>query len=126
LPSIQNAGSIFIGKWTPESVGDYSAGVNHSLPTYGYARQYSGVNLASFTKHITSSEVTEEGVRNVGPAVVEMARVEGLEAHRRAMVMRMDKVNESAEKGQEMVEKKEEMMAEVALPATAAGRTCQD
>jgi phosphoribosyl-ATP pyrophosphohydrolase / phosphoribosyl-AMP cyclohydrolase / histidinol dehydrogenase len=77
LPDIQNAGSVFIGKWTPESVGDYSAGVNHSLPTYGYARQYSGVNLGSFMKHITSSEVTEEGVRNVGSAVCELARVEG-------------------------------------------------
>lgn len=77
LPEIQNAGSVFIGKWTPESVGDYSAGVNHSLPTYGYARQYSGVNLSSFMKHITSSEVTEEGVRNVGSAVCELARVEG-------------------------------------------------
>lgn len=66
LPSIQNAGSVFLGKWTPESVGDYSAGVNHSLPTYGYAKQYSGVNLASFMKHITSSEVTEEGVRGWG------------------------------------------------------------
>jgi phosphoribosyl-ATP pyrophosphohydrolase/phosphoribosyl-AMP cyclohydrolase/histidinol dehydrogenase len=77
MPDIQNAGSVFIGKWTPESVGDYSAGVNHSLPTYGYARQYSGVNLGSFMKHITSSEVTEEGVRNVGSAVCELARVEG-------------------------------------------------
>jgi phosphoribosyl-ATP pyrophosphohydrolase/phosphoribosyl-AMP cyclohydrolase/histidinol dehydrogenase len=96
LPSIQNAGSVFLGKWTPESVGDYSAGVNHSLPTYGYARQYSGVNLASFMKHITSSEVTEEGVVKVGPAVVEMARVEGLEAHRRAMVLRMEGVGKSS------------------------------
>lgn len=77
MPEIQNAGSVFIGKWTPESVGDYSAGVNHSLPTYGYARQYSGVNLGSFMKHITSSEVTEEGIKNVGAAVCELARVEG-------------------------------------------------
>ncbi|RMZ78361.1 hypothetical protein DV738_g3841, partial [Chaetothyriales sp. CBS 135597] len=90
LPHVQNAGSVFLGKWTPESVGDYSAGVNHSLPTYGYARQYSGVNLASFMKHITSSEVNEEGVGHVGPAVVEMARCEGLDAHQRAMEMRME------------------------------------
>ncbi|ETN43030.1 histidinol dehydrogenase [Cyphellophora europaea CBS 101466] len=90
LPEIQNAGSVFLGKWTPESVGDYSAGVNHSLPTYGYARQYSGVNLASFMKHITSSEVSEEGVASVGSAVVELARVEGLEAHKRAMELRME------------------------------------
>lgn len=92
IQGVTNAGSIFIGRWTPESVGDYSAGVNHSLPTYGYAKQYSGVNLASFTKHITSSEVTEEGVRSVGSAVVELARVEGLDAHKRAMELRMEKL----------------------------------
>ncbi|KAK5074126.1 trifunctional histidinol dehydrogenase [Lithohypha guttulata] len=90
LTQVQNAGSVFIGQWTPESVGDYSAGVNHSLPTYGYARQYSGVNLASFMKHITSSAVSEEGVRSVGSAVVELARVEGLDAHKRAMELRME------------------------------------
>ena len=124
--SIQNAGSVFIGKWTPESVGDYSAGVNHSLPTYGYARQYSGVNLASFTKHITSSEVTEQGVGEVGPAVVEMARVEGLEAHRRAMVLRMDRVGKgeqthgSAEGKDELVE---EQAVKLVLPAAAGGRS---
>ena len=90
LPEIQNAGSVFIGKWTPESVGDYSAGVNHSLPTYGYARQYSGVNLGSFMKHITSSRLSEEGLKNVAGAVMELARVEGLEAHRRAVEIRLE------------------------------------
>lgn len=90
LSQIQNAGSVFMGHYTPESVGDYSAGVNHSLPTYGYARQYSGVNLASFTKHITSSAVNEDGVKSVGPAVIELARVEGLDAHKRAMEIRME------------------------------------
>ncbi|EXJ87161.1 histidinol dehydrogenase [Capronia epimyces CBS 606.96] len=92
LPDVQNAGSVFIGGWTPESVGDYSAGVNHSLPTYGYARQYSGVNLGSFMKNITSSEVTEQGVGQVGYAVMELARCEGLDAHRRAMELRMEKL----------------------------------
>ncbi|KAH7086241.1 tri-functional histidine biosynthesis protein [Paraphoma chrysanthemicola] len=86
---VENAGSVFIGEWTPESVGDYSAGVNHSLPTYGYAKQYSGVNLASYVKHITSSQLTKEGLRNVGPAVMELARVEELEAHRRAVSLRL-------------------------------------
>jgi phosphoribosyl-ATP pyrophosphohydrolase / phosphoribosyl-AMP cyclohydrolase / histidinol dehydrogenase len=81
---------VFVGPWTPESVGDYSAGVNHSLPTYGYARQYSGVSLASFVKHVTSSELTEEGLRGVGPAVMQLARVEGLEAHRRAVELRLE------------------------------------
>lgn len=94
LPDIQNAGSIFLGPWTPESVGDYSAGVNHSLPTYGYARQYSGVNLGSFMKHVTSSELTREGLRNVGRAVEQLATVEGLEAHRRAVSVRLEAMGE--------------------------------
>ncbi|KAB8446172.1 hypothetical protein FH972_025154 [Carpinus fangiana] len=86
---VEHAGSIFIGPWTPESVGDYSAGVNHSLPTYGYARQYSGVSLSSFTKHITASRLTREGLRNVGGAVMQLAKVEELDAHRRAVEIRM-------------------------------------
>ncbi|CAN8101064.1 unnamed protein product [Discula destructiva] len=87
---VMNAGSVFIGQWTPESVGDYSAGVNHSLPTYGYAKQYSGVNLGSFIKHITSANLTAEGLRNVGGAVMQLAKVEELEAHRRAVGIRID------------------------------------
>nr|POE80084.1 histidine biosynthesis trifunctional protein [Quercus suber] len=87
---VQNAGSVFLGQWTPESVGDYSAGVNHSLPTYGYAKQYSGVNLASYVKHITSSNLTAQGLKNVGMAVMQLAKVEELEAHRRAVEIRLD------------------------------------
>ncbi|KAK1757380.1 histidine biosynthesis trifunctional protein [Echria macrotheca] len=90
---VMNAGSVFIGEWTPESVGDYSAGVNHSLPTYGYAKQYSGVNLGSFVKHITSSNLTAEGLRNVGDAVMQLAKVEELEAHRRAVSIRIEHMN---------------------------------
>ncbi|KAK3945406.1 histidinol dehydrogenase-domain-containing protein [Diplogelasinospora grovesii] len=90
---VMNAGSVFIGGWTPESVGDYSAGVNHSLPTYGYAKQYSGVNLASFVKHITSSNLTAQGLRNVGEAVMQLAKVEELEAHRRAVEIRLEHMN---------------------------------
>jgi len=89
VDKVMNAGSVFIGQWTPESVGDYSAGVNHSLPTYGFAKQYSGVNLASFVKHITSSNLTAEGLRNVGDAVMQLAKVEELEAHRRAVSIRL-------------------------------------
>jgi phosphoribosyl-ATP pyrophosphohydrolase/phosphoribosyl-AMP cyclohydrolase/histidinol dehydrogenase len=106
VSQVENAGSVFIGDWTPESVGDYSAGVNHSLrksnylfftthkannsaATYGYAKQYSGVNLASYIKHITSAHLTKEGLQNVGPAVMELARVEELEAHRRAVSLRL-------------------------------------
>ncbi|KXL49783.1 hypothetical protein M433DRAFT_132557 [Acidomyces richmondensis BFW] len=90
---VQNAGSVFLGPWTPESVGDYSAGVNHSLPTYGYARQYSGVNLGSYVKHITSSFLNEQGLRNVGGAVMRLAKVEELEAHRRAVEIRLKYMN---------------------------------
>lgn len=90
---VQNAGSVFLGPWTPESVGDYSAGVNHSLPTYGYARQYSGVNLGSYVKHITSSFLSEQGLRNVGGAVMQLARVEELEAHRRAVAIRLEYID---------------------------------
>ncbi|KOS18503.1 Histidine biosynthesis trifunctional protein [Escovopsis weberi] len=89
VDSVTNAGSVFIGEWTPESVGDYSAGVNHSLPTYGFAKQYSGVNLGSFQKHITSSNLTAEGLKNVGSAVMQLAKVEELEAHRRAVEIRL-------------------------------------
>ncbi|KAI0190830.1 histidinol dehydrogenase [Astrocystis sublimbata] len=89
VDQVMNAGSVFIGQWTPESVGDYSAGVNHSLPTYGYAKQYSGVNLGSFVKHITSSNLTAEGLKNVGSAVMQLAKVEELEAHRRAVEIRL-------------------------------------
>ncbi|KAF2219460.1 tri-functional histidine biosynthesis protein [Elsinoe ampelina] len=93
---VENAGSVFIGQWTPESVGDYSAGVNHSLPTYGYAKQYSGVNLASYVKHITSSSLTAEGLRNVGGAVMQLAKVEALEAHRRAVSIRLEHMDRTS------------------------------
>jgi len=87
--TVENAGSVFIGPWTPESVGDYSAGVNHSLPTYGYAKQYSGVNLSSYVKHITSAHLTAQGLRNVGTSVMQLAKIEQLEAHRRAVEVRI-------------------------------------
>lgn len=86
---VQNAGSVFLGQWTPESVGDYSAGVNHSLPTYGYAKQYSGVNLGSYIKHITSANLTAQGLKNVGGAVMRLAEVEELDAHKRAVSIRL-------------------------------------
>ncbi|KAI4282363.1 MAG: hypothetical protein L6R38_002989 [Xanthoria sp. 2 TBL-2021] len=92
---VENAGSVFIGPWTPESVGDYSAGVNHSLPTYGYAKQYSGVNLSSFTKNITSSNLTREGLKNISGAVMQLAKVEELEAHRRAVSIRLEHMEKS-------------------------------
>ncbi|KAK4627908.1 Histidine biosynthesis trifunctional protein [Fulvia fulva] len=93
--TVINAGSVFCGQWTPESVGDYSAGVNHSLPTYGYAKQYSGVNLASYVKHITSSNLTAQGLKNVGKAVMTLAGVEELEAHKRAVEIRLRYMTEN-------------------------------
>ncbi|KAJ0420490.1 histidinol dehydrogenase-domain-containing protein [Aspergillus carlsbadensis] len=89
VEKVENAGSVFIGQWTPESVGDYSAGVNHSLPTYGYAKQYSGVNLGSFLKHITSSNLTADGLLRLSKTVETLAAVEGLDAHKRAVSIRV-------------------------------------
>lgn len=89
LPDLDNAGSIFMGRWTPESVGDYASGTNHVLPTYGYARMYSGVSLESFQKRMTVQSLTYEGLKALGPAVAKMAEVEGLDAHRRAVTLRL-------------------------------------
>lgn len=89
LPDLDNAGSIFMGRWTPESVGDYASGTNHVLPTYGYARMYSGVSLESFQKKMTVQSLTYEGLKNLGPAVAKMAEIEGLDAHRRAVTLRL-------------------------------------
>lgn len=89
---IENAGSVFMGQWTPESVGDYASGTNHVLPTYGYARMYGGVSLNSFQKYITVQSLTEEGLKALGPYVATMAEVEGLEAHKRAVTLRLQDI----------------------------------
>jgi histidinol dehydrogenase len=89
LAGIDSAGSIFLGQWTPESVGDYCSGSNHVLPTYGYARSYSGVSVASFQKQITVQEVSADGLRNIGPCTATLAAAEQLEAHRRAVTLRL-------------------------------------
>lgn len=86
---VVNAGSVFIGHYSPESVGDYASGTNHVLPTNGYARAYSGVSLDSFVKKITFQQLTREGIQGIGPAVVEMAETEGLRAHANAVRVRM-------------------------------------
>lgn len=82
-------GSIFLGRWTPESVGDYASGTNHVLPTYGYSKMYSGVSLDSFLKKMTVQNLTYEGLALLGPSVAKMAEIEGLDAHRRAVTMRL-------------------------------------
>jgi histidinol dehydrogenase len=86
---VVNAGSVFIGHYSPESVGDYASGTNHVLPTNGYARAYSGVSLDSFVKRITFQQLTREGIQVIGPSVVEMAEAEGLRAHANAVRVRM-------------------------------------
>ncbi|CAN6454452.1 unnamed protein product [Victoria cruziana] len=92
---VENAGSVFLGQWTPESVGDYASGTNHVLPTYGYARMYGGLSLDSFLKYITVQSLTEEGLRKLGPYVAKMAEVEGLEAHKRAVTLRLQDIEAS-------------------------------
>ena len=89
VDGVQNAGSVFIGAYTPESAGDYASGTNHTLPTNGYARQYSGVNLDSFMKAITFQKITDNGLQKLGPAIEIMATAEGLEAHKNAISIRL-------------------------------------
>jgi histidinol dehydrogenase len=89
LDGIDSAGSVFLGQWAPESVGDYCSGSNHVLPTYGYARSYSGVSVASYQKQITVQEVSAEGLRHIGPCTATLAAAEQLEAHRRAVTLRL-------------------------------------
>jgi len=86
-----NAGSVFLGEFTPESVGDYASGTNHTLPTKGYARMYSGVNLDSFVRKITFQELTKEGLITLAPAISAMSEGEKLDAHRRAVTIRINK-----------------------------------
>ncbi len=89
---ITNAGSVFLGEFTPESAGDYASGTNHTLPTNGWARSYSGVNLDSFMRKITFQEISEEGLKNIGPAIEIMATAEQLEAHKNAVTLRLNEL----------------------------------
>lgn len=91
---IVNAGSVFLGIYACESAGDYASGTNHTLPTHGYATAYSGVNLDSYCRKITFQHLTAEGVRNIGPAVEEMAAAESLDAHKNAMTIRLKEISE--------------------------------
>ena len=89
LDQIYNAGSVFIGNYTPESAGDYASGTNHTLPTNGYAKQYSGVNLDSFLKAITFQKISKEGILGIGETIEIMAGAEGLQAHKNAVTLRL-------------------------------------
>ncbi|MGM0946642.1 MAG: histidinol dehydrogenase [Bacteroidota bacterium] len=95
VDAIVNAGSIFIGNYTPESAGDYASGTNHTLPTYGYARNYSGVSLDSFVKKITYQKISPEGLKNLGPTVEIMAENELLDAHKNAVTIRLNYLKEN-------------------------------
>ncbi len=93
LPLLDNAGSIFLGDWSPESAGDYASGTNHVLPTYGYTKTYSSLGLADFSKRMTVQELTADGLKGLAPTVVTMAEAEGLDAHKRAVTIRVEKLN---------------------------------
>ena len=88
-PEIKNAGSVFMGHFTPESAGDYASGTNHTLPTSSFAKAYSGVSVDSFIKKITFQHITKEGIRNLGPTVQLLAELEGLDAHKNAVTVRL-------------------------------------
>ncbi|MEM1263618.1 MAG: histidinol dehydrogenase [Pseudomonadota bacterium] len=89
LEQIRNAGSVFLGPWSPESVGDYCSGTNHVLPTYGYARSFSGLSSSDFCRQMTVQALTREGLENIGPTAITLAGIEGLDAHANAVRLRL-------------------------------------
>lgn len=97
LPRIRHAGSVFLGPWTPESMGDYCSGTNHVLPTYGFARAYSGLSLADFMKRMTVQELSGAGLQDLGPTAVTLAELEGLDAHANAVKVRMAQLDGGAQ-----------------------------
>ncbi len=90
---ILNAGSVFIGNFSPEAIGDYASGTNHTLPTHGYAKAYAGVSLESFQKYITYQQLSETGIRNLGPVVMLMAEAEALIGHKMAVSIRLQNLS---------------------------------
>jgi histidinol dehydrogenase len=96
LPKVTCAGSVFLGAWSPESIGDYCSGTNHVLPTFGYAKSYSGVSLLEFQKRITVQELTADGLRALGPTAITLSGMEGLDAHGNAVRVRLEKLGERA------------------------------
>ena len=89
VSQVKNAGSVFVGPFTPESAGDYASGTNHTLPTYGYARVFSGLTLHSFMKSVSFQEITREGLQKLAPAIIPMAEAEQLQGHKRAVTIRL-------------------------------------
>ena len=96
LRKVECAGSVFLGDWSPESMGDYCSGTNHVLPTAGYARSYSGLSLAQYQKAITVQELSAEGLRALGPTAVTLSGMEGLDAHGNAVRVRLDALAKGA------------------------------
>ncbi len=90
LDLVQNAGSVFVGQYSPESVGDYASGTNHVLPTYGYANMYSGLDTIAFMKAISFQQVSTDGIKHIGPTVETLASLEGLDAHKNAVSVRLE------------------------------------
>lgn len=90
LPKVRHAGSVFLGAWAPESMGDYCSGTNHVLPTYGYARAFSGLSLADFMRQMTVQELTPDGIAGLGPVAQTLAMLEGLDAHANAVTVRLE------------------------------------
>jgi histidinol dehydrogenase len=93
LPDIRNAGSVFVGAWAPESVGDYCSGTNHVLPTYGFARSYSGLGVDQFMRQMTIQELSRDGLVSIADTVIELANLEGLDAHAAAVERRLEVLN---------------------------------
>ncbi|MEQ8809995.1 MAG: histidinol dehydrogenase, partial [Imperialibacter sp.] len=91
---VENAGSVFIGNYTPESAGDYASGTNHTLPTNGWARAMAGVSVDSFVKKVTFQKITPEGLQQLGPSIEAMASAEKLDAHKMAVTLRLQKIKE--------------------------------
>ncbi len=94
IDKVSNAGSVFLGQYSCESAGDYASGTNHTLPTYGYAKAYSGISVDSFVKKTTFQKLSENGIKNLGPIVEKMAEIEGLDAHKNAMSLRLNYISE--------------------------------
>jgi len=95
LPKVRNAGSVFLGAWTPETMGDYCSGTNHVLPTYGFARAYSGLSMTDFMRRMTVQELTDDGLRDLGPTAITIAQLEGLDAHANAVQVRLARLSAS-------------------------------
>lgn len=102
LSDLENAGSVFIGNYTPESAGDYASGTNHTLPTNGYAKNYSGVNLDTFMKAMTFQKISKSGIQHIGNAIEEMALAEGLQAHKNAVSLRLKNIETENQNGKQI------------------------